>query len=182
MIWLVTFSNKINGTCIRQREGVPVTAKVLSANARLGILAGVPAGTLGCNLPNSTLLSPQAFGCVNDFIAKYINALSPLPNNGLIGSGNTGNYLTSGVQAVQDDYGTARVDYKLSDKDSLFASVYRDYSTWAKPGTFDFTTTGYLLPNLSAALEETHTLTLHGQYRPIWMDAIDRHESRNCGA
>ncbi len=143
---------------IRQREGVPVTAKVLSANARLGVLAGVPAGTLGCNLPNSTLLSPQAFGCVNNFIAAYINALSPLPNNGLIGTGNTGNYLTSGVQAVQDDYGTARVDYKLSDRDSIFASVYRDYSTWAKPGTFDFTTTGYLLPNMSAALEETHTI------------------------
>jgi hypothetical protein len=142
---------------IRQRQGVPVTAKVLSANAKLGILAGVPAGTLGCNLPNSTLLSPSAFGCVNDFIETYINDLTPLPNNGLIGAGNTGNYLTAGVQAVQDDYGTARVDYKISDKDSIFASIYRDYSTWAKPGAFDFTTTGYILPNMSAALEETHT-------------------------
>src|ERR1700722_9316783 len=142
---------------IRQRQGVPVTAKVLSANARLGILAGVPAGTVGCNLPNSTLLSPSAFGCVNNFIETYTNDLTPLPNNGLIGSGNTGNYLTAGVQAVQDDYGTARVDFRISDKDSLYASIYRDYSTWAKPGAFDFTTTGYILPNMSAALEETHT-------------------------
>ena len=142
---------------IRQRQGVPVTAKVLSQNAREGILAGVPAGTLGCNFPNSTLLSPSAFGCVNNFIETYINDLTPLPNNGLVGSGNTGNYLTAGVQAVQDDYGTARVDYKLSDKDSIFASVYRDYSTWAKPGAFDFTTTGYILPNMSAAIEETHS-------------------------
>jgi hypothetical protein len=144
---------------IRQREGVPVTAQVLSPNARLGILNGVAPGTLGCTYPNSTLLSPQAFGCVNNFIATYINDLTPLPNNGLIGgpTGNTGNYLTSGVQAVDDDYGTARVDYTISDKDKIFGSIYRDYSTWTKPEAFDFTTTGYILPNMSAALEETHT-------------------------
>ncbi|HSZ21454.1 MAG TPA: carboxypeptidase regulatory-like domain-containing protein [Candidatus Acidoferrum sp.] len=141
---------------IRQRKGIPVTAKVLSANARLGILSGVPAGTVGCGFPNSTLLSPQAFGCVNNFIEKYINDLTPLPNNGLIGTGDTGKFVTAGDQAVNDDYGTARVDWKISDKDSIDASVYRDYSNWAKPGTFDFETTGYILPNMSAALEENH--------------------------
>ena len=34
--------------------------------------------------------------------------------------------------------------------------MYRDHSTWAKPGNFDYTTTGYILPNMSAALEENH--------------------------
>ena len=149
---------------IRQREGVPVTYHVLSPNARLGILndsSGNPLPALvgACPFANMTNLAPgQASVCVDNFIASYVNNLSPTFNNGLVGpSNNTGNFLTAGVQAVQDDYGTARVDYKFSDKDSIFASVYRDYSTWAKPGTFDFTTTGYILPNMSAALEETHT-------------------------
>ena len=151
---------------IRQREGVPVTAHVLSPNARLGILNN-PDGsaraplTGPCPFPNMTNLAPgRASVCVDNFIATYINALSPTPNNGLIGPGNnTGNFLTSGVQAVDDDYGTARVDYKISDKDSINASIYRDYSTWAKPGPFDFTTTGYILPNMSAALEENHVFS-----------------------
>ena len=151
---------------IRQRQGVPVTAKVLSPNARLGILNDsngnpLPALTGPCPFPNMTNLAPgRATVCVDNFIATYVNDLSPTFNNGLIGpSLNTGNFLSAGVQAVDDDYGTARVDYRLSDKDSLFGSVYRDYSTWAKPGTFDFSTTGYILPNMSAALEETHTFS-----------------------
>ena len=71
-------------------------------------------------------------------------------------SNNICNFVTAGDQAVNDDYGTARVDYKFSDKDSIDASFYRDYSDWAKPGTFDFETTGYILPNMSAAVEENH--------------------------
>ena len=141
---------------IRQRKGIPINDQVLSPNARLGILAGVAPGTVGCNLPNSTLLSPLAFGCVNNFSETYINALSPPPNNGLISPGDTGFFLTAADQAVNDDYGTARVDYKIGDKDSIDASFYRDYSTWAKPGAFDYTTTGYLLPNMAASVEENH--------------------------
>ncbi len=166
---------------IRQRQGVPVTAKVLSANSRKGIIndalgnapgfdygAGQgPGGSTGvvnpiwtgpCPFANMTNLAPGVSStCVDNFIETYTNDLSPLPNNGLIGpANNTGNYLTAGVQAVEDDYGTARVDYKISDKDSLDASMYRDYSTWAKPGTFDFTQTGSILPNMSVALEENH--------------------------
>ncbi|HET6144931.1 MAG TPA: TonB-dependent receptor [Candidatus Acidoferrales bacterium] len=157
---------------IRQRKGIPVTAKVLSANARLGIIGGTPITT--CTLPNSTLLSPLASVCVDNFVEKYINALSPLPNNGLIGAGTTGNFLTTSAQAVNDDYGTARVDYKLSDKDSIDASVYRDYSNWAKPGAFDFTTTGYILPNMSAALEENHVFgpSLVNSARFGWTQSI----------
>ena len=151
---------------IRQREGVPVTAHVLSPNARLGILSnpdGSPQAPLAgaCPFANMTNLAPgRASVCVDNFIATYMNDLSPTPNNGLIGPGNnTGNFLTSGVQAVDDDYGTVRVDYKISDKDSINASMYRDYSTWAKPGSFDFTTTGYILPNMSVALEENHVFS-----------------------
>ena len=62
----------------------------------------------------------------------------------------------SGAQRVRDDYFTLRADYKISDKDSMDASYYRDHSNWAKPNAFDNQVTGYILPNQSAALEETH--------------------------
>src|ERR1700722_2455476 len=88
---------------IRQRQGVPVTAKVLSANARLGII-------------NETNLAPgQASVCVDNFVHKYYEALAPKFNNGLIGPDfNTGNFLASADQAVDDDYGTARGDWTIN--------------------------------------------------------------------
>jgi hypothetical protein len=156
---------------IRQRKGIPVTAKILTPNARLGILNDsngnpLPALVGPCLKvdgttpnPNATNLAPgQASQCVDTFVEKYYNALTPSNcNNGLIGpSNNTCNFVTAGDQAVNDDYGTARVDYKISDKDSIDASFYRDFSNWAKPANFDFETTGYVLPNMSAALEENH--------------------------
>src|ERR1700722_16287850 len=159
---------------IRQRKGIPVTAKILTPTARLGIINdvnGVAPGAPGgqnsvfvgpCPFPNMTNLAPgQASQCVDNFVTKYYNALTPSNcNNGLIGpSNNICNFVTAGDQAVDDDYGTARVDYKLSDKDSIDASFYRDYSDWAKPQNFDFETTGYVLPNMSAALEENHVFS-----------------------
>jgi hypothetical protein len=158
---------------IRQREGVPVTDKVLSPNARLGIIndangnqitpaQGIANGTLtstgGCLFPNETNLAPgQASVCVDNFVHKYYEALAPAFNNGLIGPDfNTGNFLASADQAVNDDYGTARVDWTVNDKDKIIAAMYRDYSSWAKPGTFAFDTTGYILPNMSVSIEENH--------------------------
>src|ERR1700722_15729689 len=88
---------------IRQRQGVPVTDKVLSPNARLGII-------------NETNLAPgQASVCVDNFVHKYYEALAPKFNNGLIGPDfNTGNFLASADQAVDDDYGTARGDWTIN--------------------------------------------------------------------
>jgi len=152
---------------IRQRKGIPVTAKILTPNARLGILNDsngnpLPALVGACQFPNMTNLAPgQASQCVDNFVTKYYNALTPANcNNGLIGpSNNICNFVTAGDQAVNDDYGTARVDYKISEKDSINTSFYRDYSTWAKPQNFDFETTGYVLPNMSAELEENHVFS-----------------------
>ena len=143
---------------LRQRKGIPETAKVLSANARNGILTGtnLPIQSGPC-LPNSTNLAPgQAVVCVDNTVAAYMAALEPLPQN----SGCITNICANvyeGVQAVRDDYFTLRTDYKISDKDSIDASYYRDHSNWVKPNAFVNQFSGYILPNQSAALEENHT-------------------------
>jgi hypothetical protein len=106
-----------------------------------------------------TNLAPgQATICVDNFVEKYITSLSPLPNNGLV-TPDVGNFLKAADQAVNDDYGTARVDWTFNSKDKMVAAMYRDYSTWAKPGTFDFDTTGYTLPNMSVSIEENHVFS-----------------------
>ena len=155
---------------LRQSKGIPVTSKVLSNNARLGIIhdsngnlitpaQGIANGWLtstgGCPFANSALLSPSAPLCVDNTVAAYTAALDPVPQNSSCVTDICSN-VYGGAQRVTDNYFTLRADYKISDKDSIDSSYYRDHSSWSKPNSFDNQTTGYLLPNQAASIEENH--------------------------
>ena len=158
---------------LRQRKGIPVPGKVITSNARLGIIHDPQTGNLltpadgiangwltgagGCVNPNSTLLSPLAALCVDNTIAGYMAALEPAPLANAKIKGDVATNTYSGVQAVRDDYFTIRTDYNISNSDKIDASYYRDHSNWTKPNAFDNQRTGYILPNQSASLEENHT-------------------------
>jgi TonB-dependent Receptor Plug Domain len=151
---------------LRQRKGIPVTAKVITADARLGIVhdpktgALLPALSGPCPFPNMQNLAPgQAAVCVDNTIAAYIAALDPLPQPGASVKGDFASNVYSGVQGVTDNYFTLRTDLKISDKDSVNAEYYRDHSTWSKPNAFDNITTGYILPNQTGSIEENHVFS-----------------------
>jgi len=119
----------------------------------------------GKPFPNSTNLAPgRASTCIDNTIAKLIGSssgfgLDPLPNDpaGLIGPGNNiGNFNSNGKQNVTDNYGTVRGDLKISDKDSLTGSWYRDASTWTKPDSLNQARTGFQVPHKAYSLEENH--------------------------
>src|ERR1700723_1134920 len=57
----------------------------------------------------------------------------PLPNGGLIGNGDTGNFNTSGIERLTENYVTARVDHHFSDKDSLDGSYFFDNAPLTTP-------------------------------------------------
>ena len=140
---------------LRQSKGIPVTAKVLSLNARKGILVG-QSTTLPTSCPYANMtLNPGAAICVDNTVAAYIAALDPVPQNSACATDICSNKY-GGAQGVTDNYFTLRADYKISDKDSIDSSYYRDHSSWSKPNAFDNQTTGYLLPNQAASLEESH--------------------------
>src|SRR6267378_4202096 len=151
---------------LRQRKGIPGSAKVLTQNARNGVLndsSGNPLPALPsnatCPFANMTLHTGGAI-CVDNFVYSYINALDPLPNGSTIKPDfNAGRYNFSGAQAVTDNYVTLRGDVKISEKDSVDASWYRDHSSWAKPQSLNESTNGYILPNQSVALEENHVFS-----------------------
>ncbi len=140
---------------LRQSKGVPVTAKVLSLNARKGILSGGTPLVGPCPFANMTKLDPAASVCVDNTVKAYIDALDPLPQVDCSPS-NICTNAYGGVQGVTDNYFTLRADYKVSDKDSVNSSYYRDHSSWSKPNAFDNQKTGYVLPNQAASLEEAH--------------------------
>jgi hypothetical protein len=149
---------------LRQRKGIPGSAKVLTANARKGILNdsngnSLPVFAGPCPYSNMTL-NPGAAICVDNFVASFIDAIDPLPNGSLVGpSNNVGHYTFAGAQAVTDNYVTLRGDVKISDKDSLNSSWYRDHSTWTKPSPLNNSRSGYILPNQAVSIEENHVFS-----------------------
>jgi hypothetical protein len=165
---------------LRQAKAVPQTAQTLTVNARLGILNDangnplppLPAGACtisgstnsalnGQPLPNSTRLSPLASVCVDNTIEKLINpsgtpagGLEPLPNGALLN--NVAQFVSDGNQKVTDNYSTVRGDLKITDKDSLVGTWYRDHSTWTKPDSFNQDISGFQVPHAAYSLEENH--------------------------
>src|SRR6202022_2624410 len=97
---------------LRQSKGIPTTTTVFSDNARLGILAGVPALGLPtgtpCTQPATAthpagsaghILSPLAGICVSDYSAALL-ALYPRANAAV--NGDKGRFVFGGVQAVPE--------------------------------------------------------------------------------
>jgi hypothetical protein len=153
---------------IRQAQGSPSgNANVPSDDARNGIIAGqaglgFAAGTTCSNswnksaTPDGHYLSPLASVCVNDAAAKFL-AIYPHANGPV--SGDVGNFLFAPVRVVHENYVTTRVDHKISDKDSLFATYMYDDSPFSTPDGFDTTAIINQVTRHIAALEWTHTFT-----------------------
>ena len=167
---------------LRQAKAVPQIAQTLTANARLGIindangnqLPPLPPGpctivssdpTLnGKPFPNSTRLSPLASVCVDNTMEKLVSpsgtpagGLEPLPNGAMLGpDNNVAQFFSDGNQKVTDNYSTVRGDLRISDKDSVVGSWYRDHSTWTKPDSFNQDINGFQVPHAAYSVEENH--------------------------
>src|SRR6266853_5522881 len=125
---------------LRHSKGIAFTDTVPSPAARTGILHDSNGNLLdGNNKPipgnvpfsgacpsNSTNLAPgQAGFCVDNSATKFL-PIYPLPNAGLTNNGNLGTFSFAGQQVVSENFVTARVDHKFSDKDSLFGTYMYD--------------------------------------------------------
>lgn len=142
---------------LRQSKGISHTAHTLSPNARLGILNDGQAAPTTCP-GNSVLPTPQSNACVDPTIAKFFT-FYPVPNAGLVGAGDTGNYAFSGAQVVPENYYTFRGDVKLSDKDNLNASYYYDRSSFTQPDALNQVEDQFIVGRQGGAIEETHVFS-----------------------
>src|SRR6266550_466595 len=118
----------------------------------------------GTPMLNATNFAPgKASSCIDNTIAKLLGSggsgfgLVPLPNGALVGpDNNIGKYNTDRSERVSDNYGTVRGDLKISDKDSLSGSWYRDGSSWLRPDSLDQAISGYEVPHKAYTVEENH--------------------------
>lgn len=131
---------------IRQSLGQTTVSTVLSPNARAG------------NLSTGTVP-------VDPIVAAYLG-LVPLPNAGLIGSGDLGKFDYANQQVVNENFFTFRVDQKSSDKDSMFGTYTRDNAPLTQPDAYGDSLTGQVSERQYAALEDTHV------YPPSFVNTI----------
>src|ERR1700722_3338771 len=147
---------------LRQNQGITSQAIVPSAAVRQGVLCSIPQpptpppGTGGC-------MTHQVSGAANPDPATGIDtAVLPflglwgLPNAGLIGNGDQGTYSFTAPHITTENFGTARLDHKFTDKDSIFGSYQYDFATATQPDPANDVLVGNSTGRAYVALEETH--------------------------
>ena len=132
---------------IRQRKSDTFSNVVPSPAARAGNMCSTPDGTC----------TPFTIA-VDDKVAPYL-AFYPLPNSGLIGNGDTGLFNTTGVERLNENYVTLRVDHHFSDKDSFAGSWFYDRAPLTMPDSLVYTLTQNFTLRQMYSLEETHVFS-----------------------
>ena len=147
---------------VRRSLGTTVKNTTLSGPARLGILHDSDGNLLppfvGSCPANSTLLDPSAAVCVDNKVAKYLPFFREA-NAGITGNGDKAFYKFVSQQVVSENYFTARVDQKFSEKDSLFGTYVYDYSPLTQPDALNNILQQSTAKRQIAAIEENHTFS-----------------------
>jgi carboxypeptidase family protein/TonB-dependent receptor-like protein len=151
---------------LRQNQGLATQAFVPSQAARNGILCSIPQPPPNqCSTVSLTSLAGQPNGSANPDPATGIDKsvlpflglwALPNPNLGLVGNGDTGIYAFDAVHITSENFETARVDHRFSDKDSLFGSFQYDSATATQPDPANEVLAGNTTKRVFVAIEETH--------------------------
>src|SRR5882762_9988149 len=152
---------------IRQSKGITNLTDVPSLAAR-GI---APGGTTpsqvavvnGAPLPVESPCPP--YTCISDPVTHIDAAASrylplyPLPNGAV--NGDTGKFTFAGQQVINENFVTARVDHKLSEKDNIFGTYLFDHTPYTSPDAFGNIQLESLTKRQFFVLEETHIFSSH---------------------
>ena len=124
---------------LRQSLGVTHVDIVPSQAARNGTIS---TGTVA--------VDPQA--------TRYL-AFYPLPNRGLIGNGDTGNFAFAGQQITPENYFTARIDYRIRSSDALTGSYVFDGAQTTQPDQLNLRINEIRTQRNLLSFQETHSFT-----------------------
>ena len=91
--------------------------------------------------------------------AKRYLAFYPLPNRGLIGNGDTGNFAFAGQEITPENYFTTRIDAKIRRSDALTGAYVFDGAQTTQPDQFNLRINEITTQRNLLSLQETHTFT-----------------------
>ncbi|HEV7512078.1 MAG TPA: TonB-dependent receptor [Candidatus Acidoferrum sp.] len=121
---------------IRESQSLSFSDIVPSQNARNGQLASGPVTV--------------------DAATSAALALWPLPNAGLIGNGDTGVFLTSGLKISNENYFTLRGDHRISTNDTLSVSYFFDTAPQLIPDALNNIINKVFARRQMVGISETH--------------------------
>ncbi len=161
---------------LRQSKGIPAVSGVLSNDARVGFIQNssfVGPNATSYNLPNSlgfaagtpctaasgnagTYLSPLANLCVDNYSAALLGLFptSAIPKGS---NADLATFVFAGAQAVPENFGTTRVDYKIGNNDSIFGTFLKDIAAYTQPDAYNDVLTVSNTSRTTIAIEENHT-------------------------
>ena len=93
---------------------------------------------------------------VDPSVARFLKTFFPSPNGRLLGNGDTGIFTFAGQQVTDENYVTARIDRKLSEKDSFNGTFMRDASKVVQPDAFNAILSNVVSTHQLATLHEQH--------------------------
>lgn len=147
---------------IRQVLGLNSVQLVVPSPAARGIgLNGQPAVAVvnGSPLPASgsgAAPNPDPTTHIDRTVLPYL-AFYPLPNAGV--NGDTGFFVSSPTQQYSQNYATARLDHKFTEKDSVDFVWFFDRSAQITPDAFSESRTETFSERVLGEIEETHVFS-----------------------
>lgn len=142
---------------LRENQGITTLDVVPSQAARQGTLCSIPqSGPGGCSTHTVTgAFNPDPTTGIDTAVLPYLG-LWGLPNDGLLGNGDTGLYAFNGGHITSENFGTARLDHTFSNSDSIFASFQYDGAFASQPDPANDVLVGNDTERRYVAIEETH--------------------------
>src|SRR5690242_8160687 len=142
---------------LRQTKGIPTSITVPSDAARTGLLTFQPDPITGIITFPGGCAKVSATTCQVAVNAYSAALLSAYPHANSAVSGSTGKFVFAGVQAVPENFGTIRLDHRISDKDSLFGTYLIDKADYAQPDKMNLINTNSSTKRQTVSIEESHT-------------------------
>ena len=142
---------------LRENQGITATVPVPSLAARQGILCSIPQpGPGGCSPHKVTgAFNPDPATGIDKSVLPYLS-LWGSPNAGLVGNGDVGFYAFTAAHITSENFGTMRVDHKISNSDNIFATFQADSATATQPDPANDVLVGNTTGRTYIAIEETH--------------------------
>jgi hypothetical protein len=139
----------------RQAKGITTAITVPSDGARAGTLHYDPTGTPpgGCTVTVPGTCTVTVAPAAAAELAMYPHAT---PGTSV---GDKGKFIHSGLQIVPENFYTARVDHKLSKRDSLFGTYLFDATDFTQPDSFNNVILKSHTGRQTVVIEESHTFT-----------------------
>ena len=146
---------------LRENQGITSQVPVPSAAGRQGILCSQPQDGTCIKHQITGAANPDPVTGIDQAVLPYLGlwGLPNLPNATnptLTNNGDTGTYSFAAPHITSENFATARLDHRFSDKDSMFGSYQYDTATATQPDPANDVLVGNTTGRTYVALEETH--------------------------